>query len=141
MSFVMNLANWTERFSTPTERFFLGVTMTLVGLTIVLLVLSLISVMVSAISRVIRSKTNKSTVHFEGHAPVASAATLSTPAKDLTGIPIVSSDTTPATVPESADLMTDATLVALFAAAISAFTASSEPQTTAGFVIRRFRRV
>ena len=67
MSFAMNLANWTERFSTPAERFFLGVTMTLVGLTIVLLVLSLISLMVSAISRIIRSRTDKRVIHLEGH--------------------------------------------------------------------------
>jgi Na+-transporting methylmalonyl-CoA/oxaloacetate decarboxylase gamma subunit len=140
MSFAMNLANWTERFSTPAERFFLGVTMTLVGLTIVLLVLSLISLMVSAISRTIRGKTDKRVIHFEGHAAESSkgkSPDLVTETAAVRAVPADEVQEAPVSLTDSSD----ATLVAIFAAAISAFSASSEPQTTAGFVIRRFRRV
>ena len=141
MSFVMNLANWTERFSTPAERFFLGVTMTLVGLTIVLLVLSLISLMVSAISRVIRGKSDKRIVLYEGQSPATLSIDAAFNASDAPVVPVVPVADAPVNTGSTADLTPDATLVAIFAAAISAYAASAGPQTTAGFVVRRFRRV
>lgn len=140
MSFAMNLANWTERFSTPAERFFLGVTMTLVGLTIVLLVLSLISLMVSAISRVIRGRTDKRVVRMEEHASASGTDQSADQVVDTSAVLAVPADDNQDASAGPTD-SSDAMLVAIFAAAISAFTASSEPQTTAGFVIRRFRRV
>lgn len=141
MSFVMNLANWTERFSTPAERFFLGVTMTLVGLTIVLLVLSLISLMVSVISRAVRGKPDKRIIPYEGHTLATSPIDVNRAASDTAIVPVVPDNTVPESAGNAADSTTDSTLVAIFAAAISAYTASAGPQTTAGFVIRRFRRV
>lgn len=119
MSIALMLTNWTERFSTSTERFFLGVTMTLVGLTIVLLVLALISLMVSTLSRLIRGKS------------VARTATADS----------VSVIFAPAVNQPVAGHAGDAAWIAVLAAAIHAFNESAGKQTTAGFVIRRFRRV
>lgn len=123
MSIALMLTNWTERFSTSTERFFFGVTMTLVGLTIVLLVLALISLMISTISRLIRGR-------------LVARTDARTAAADSDSVAF-----TPAVNQQVSGNVGDAAWIAVLAAAIHAFNASAGKQTTAGFVIRRFRRV
>jgi len=113
---------WMQNYSTVSEKFFIGVTMTLLGLSIVFLVLVLISFMVSALGRLAGGRRKQETP------PVTEpAASVHQPAA--------------VTAASSEEPETDATLIAVLAAAIAAFTTESAPRSSAGFTIRRVRRV
>ncbi len=114
---------WMENYSTVSEKFFIGVTLTLLGVSIVFLVLVLISFMVSVLSRLAGGsrKQAKAPAGAEPAAPAAQPATI---------------QAAPREEPE-----TETTLIAVLAAAIAAYTAESAPHSSAGFIIRRVRRV
>ena len=113
---------WRQNYSTVSDKIFIGVTMTLLGLSIVFLVLVLISFMVSALGRLAGGRRKQETP------PVTEpAASVHQPAA--------------VTAASSEEPETDATLIAVLAAAIAAFTTESAPRSRAGFTIRRVRRV
>lgn len=107
---------WTEQYGSLAERARLGVTMTLIGVVVVVLILALLSVLVSLISRLLSQKGDK-------EAPQAVQAARRPTAADA--------DTSG----------TDAALIPVLAAAVAAYTASRSIPSTAGFIIRRIRRV
>lgn len=118
-------APWTENYATVTEQLFIGVTMTLLGVSIVLLILAVISLFISALSRLINRRPDRG---VQPAGPVESASAL--PAAPIAASPD----------PDDAAGEQEA-LIAVITAAIAAFSADSPRQSTAGFVIRRVRRV
>lgn len=124
---ILNVGNWAEQYSTLGERAFLSITMTIVGITIVLVVLALLAVVVSLMSRLINGSSDKK------QATAAVPETKPEPAP---------AQTQAAAVQETKDEgpQQDDALVAAIAAAISCVLSDSS-QPSAGFKIRRIRRV
>jgi sodium pump decarboxylase gamma subunit len=113
-------APWTHSFATFAEKFFIGMTMALVGISIVFIVLVLISLFVQLLSRLIGG---------------GSAGKPKGP-EQVTPVPEVN-------VPEENPVARDdqQVIAAVIAAAVAAYTADAAPASSAGFTIRRVRRV
>jgi Na+-transporting methylmalonyl-CoA/oxaloacetate decarboxylase gamma subunit len=132
MFIIISNVPWMENFATFSDKFFIGVTMTLVGVSIVVLVLALISLFVSFLSRLINrggAKSGKQPVAAVSAAPGAAAA-------KAEPVPAVSLSTG-----SDAGEADQQALIAVLAAAVAAFSAESAPRSSAGFIIRRVRRV
>lgn len=121
ITLMASAGRWTEQYGTLSEKAMLGVTMTLIGIVIVVLILALLSVLVSLLSRLLNPKGNKQLAQAE---------------------PPTRRPTTAPTDPELVDAsQADADLIAVLSAAVVAYTADQPLSSTAGFIIRRFRRV
>ncbi len=131
MFIIISNVPWMENFATFSDKFFIGVTMTLVGVSIVVLVLALISLFVSFLSRLINGGGAKSVK--SGKQPVSAVAV--TPRAVS-----IKAEPEPA-VASRADPTDQQALIAILASAVAAFTADSAPRSSAGFIIRRVRRV
>ncbi len=113
-------APWTHSFATFAEKFFIGMTMTLVGISIVFIVLVLISLFVQLLSRLINTGASKP----KAAVPAVPEQTSKTPEEIQTA---------------AGDDMQ--TLAVVIAAAVAAISAETAPSSSAGFTIRRIRRV
>jgi len=123
---VAGAASWTENYATVSEKLFIGVTMALLGIVIVVIILALISAVVSLISRLINRDQNTST---SGHTRRAqNAVTQPVIAKTSKSASVSASNPSP-------------DLIAVIAAAIAAYRTEDGQRSTAGFLVRRIRRV
>lgn len=132
MYVITSAVPWMENYATVTEKFFIGVTMTLLGVSIVVLVLALISLFVSFLSRLINrggpsADPVKTTPGSAAANPAQAAVMQAQEMNALSEQPAVLEDRQ--------------VLAAVIAAAIAAFSAESAPRSSAGFIIRRVRRV
>ena len=120
---------WMENYATVTEKVFIGVTMALLGITIVVVVLALISLFVSLMSRVINAGGQRGPGGQTGKVTPAEPEE-----EEVTGQVLP---------PEEADGQEagQQTLVAVITAAVAAYMADDTPRSSAGFIIRRVRRV
>lgn len=134
MFIVTSSVPWMENFATVSDKFFIGVTMTLLGVSIVVLVLALISLFVSFLSRLINSGTKSAKSGKQQSAavpvPTKAVAVKAEPEPEI------------ASMADSGAGPTDQqALIAVLAAAVAAFSADAAPRSSAGFIIRRVRRV
>ena len=133
MFMVLNAADWTHQYGNFGEQTFLGITMSLVGMVIVMLILALISTIVGVMSWLIVRQIRKS-LQAGSLTPASSLPAASRPAQ---------SAQLPAPTSETGELTaTDPALVAVIAAALACMleTTPATP-TSAGFIIRKVRRV
>ncbi len=125
-------APWTEHYATVSEQVFMGITMTLLGVSIVLLILSLISVTVWLISKLINRFSSRSPQQGK---PLQAGKK----ADDGQGTAPAAVAHSPVPAAEAAP--DDQALIAVLSAALAAFAQTRPPQSSAGFIIRRIRRV
>ena len=126
---VAGAASWTENYATVSEKLFIGVTMALIGIVIVVMILALISIVVSLISRLIG----------RGFQPSASSRKSGS---SEAALPAEDTFTKTDDALQAADDSFDH--IAVIAAAIAAYKADAGPgiaHSTAGFFVRRIRRV
>ncbi|MEA4888486.1 MAG: OadG family transporter subunit [Clostridiaceae bacterium] len=130
MVFALSTAPWMEQHTTVSEQFFFGVAMALIGLVFAMMFILVISLVINAITRSARQQNRENTADA---VPVAAGA--------------AESGTVPGSFAVQAAVRTPAAsagnpaLIAVLAAAISAFNAQAAQPSTAGFIIRRVRRV
>ena len=120
---------WLENYATLAEKLYIGVTMMLLGVTIVFAVLVVISLFVSLLSLLINTGGNSSYGRKAGKAGESAAkpAAVTVPA---------------AAAASSADAPADdQAIIAVITAAVAACLAETTPRSSAGFTIRRVRRV
>lgn len=125
---ILDIASWTESYSTVSEKFLVGMTMALIGIVIVLLVLTLVSLFVKGISLLFYRDRKSESVTVS---PSRLAPNTIQPSSRT-------SEDTPSADRKMAD---HDQLIAAITAAIYAFSDQKETSPSAEFIIRRVRRV
>lgn len=128
---VAGAASWTENYATVSEKLFIGVTMALIGIVIVVMILALISIVVSLISRIVNRDSHSS--------DSGKTRKRNEPA------PAKAADRSSVKTSAAARVTNDSfDHIAVLTAAIAAYrsdTSHDGQHSTAGFLVRRIRRV
>jgi sodium pump decarboxylase gamma subunit len=124
---ILDIASWTESYSTVSEKFLVGFTMALIGIVIVLLVLTLVSLFVKGMSLLLYRDRKAESVESPSHSEPNKIRQ-----ESRIQAPVPSADRPKADHDQ---------LIAVITAAIAAVSAEKKPSPAAEFIIRRVRRV